>query len=363
MKNLPFARIALPEQIAEMIRSDLESKRWSEFLPGERTLSELLQVSRTSLRSALDILEKQGLVRTAHGRRRQIVTPHGTRQPQGKRLASIAMVCPVPVERMEPFVLLEIEHIRELLGRRNCVLHIIVRPSCYTRRPHRALDLLVNQTESDLWLLWRSTAQMQRWFFGRKLKHVLVGSAFCPNQSPSVDIAHFATARHAFATFARLGHQRIAIIIDESPTAGNLASINGFLEGETEPPPVQADVLKHDGSPEGIRKSVNRLFAMQPRPTAIFSAGGVQTVAIITHVREQGFRIPAEMSIISRDDDPILDYVIPAPARYRREPAKFARAVLKQILTRFSSDRTPVEPMLLFPEFSPGATLAKATVK
>ncbi len=116
MKNLPFARIALPEQIAEMIRSDLESKRWSEFLPGERTLSELLQVSRTSLRSALDILEKQGLVRTAHGRRRQIVTPHGTRQPQGKRLASIAMVCPVPVERMEPFVLLEIEHIRNSWG-------------------------------------------------------------------------------------------------------------------------------------------------------------------------------------------------------------------------------------------------------
>jgi len=94
------------------------------------------------------------------------------------------------------------------------------------------------------------------------------------------------------------------------------------------------------------------------RPTGIFSAGGMQTIAIITRLLQLGIPVPWEISVISRDDDPALDFVSPAPARYFRPPIEFARGVFRQIERQLAVTRgTPTAHMIL-PIFLPKATLA-----
>jgi len=359
--DLACRSTSLPAAVTQTMVRALEAGRWIGDLPGERKLCDLLQVSRVTLRPALQELERLGWVRTEPGQRRKIVKRAKIDQvpTSGQR---VVLILPVPLQSIEAFTLLSLDHLRELLVRRSILLETETRPRCYGRYPDRALERLCRESRADVWLLWRSTKKMQDWFRRAGHKHVVIGTAFIRHSTAAVDLDHVATARHAAAVFGRMGHRRIAVVVCDSKLAGDHRSLEGFCAGaeEYEGGALQADLLKHDGTPESIIHCVDRILQFNPRPTGIFSAGGRQTVAIMTRLLQLGVRIPSEMSVISRDDDPVLDFVTPAPARYFRPPIKLARAVLRQIERQLSVSSQDQGPSFIFPEFLPKATLARA---
>lgn len=359
--ELACQRMSLPATVARTLAQALETGRWTGELPGERKLCQILQVSRITLRPALQQLEREGWLRTSPGQRRMIARRKaraGTR-PAAKGL--IVLVSPLPLQEIEPFVLLGLDHLRELLARRHIRLETETRVECYGRGPDRALERLCREIQPDVWLLWRSTKTMQEWFRRREHKHVVLGSAFDRTAHPAVDLDHLATARHAAATFGRLGHRRLAVIVPDSKLAGDQGSVEGFCAGaaDYEGGPLQADTITHDGTPAGVIRSVDRLLKLVPRPTAIFSAGGRQTIAIMTRLLELGIRVPGQISVVSRDDDHGLDFVTPSPARYFRPPIKFARGVFRQIERQLTVTSQENRTILILPDFQPKATVAR----
>ncbi|EIP98007.1 transcriptional regulator [Opitutaceae bacterium TAV1] len=362
---LAVERARLPAEVARRIAEELRQGRWTNHLPGERKLAEMLQVSRTTLRPALAELEKQGWLRTAHGRRREVVVRrHATGAPAAGQV--VVMLSPRPLENIDPFIVFQLESLRELLARRGMSLSIAVRPSCYTNDAATALGHLVAEEKACVWLLWLSTQSMQEWFLAKGLPHIVLGSAFHAEASISVDLDHFATSRHAALTFRRLGHRRIALIISRLGLAGNSMAEAGFRAGAAEESggePLVVDVIKHDDSPEGIRRSVDHLLVLKPRPTGVLSVRGLQTVSVITALLGKGLRIPGDISIISRDDDPALDFVNPVPARYYRSPSKFARLVFKLITGCLAMRNVVQKAVRVFPEFQSRESLGPAPGK
>ena len=357
--ELACRRESLPSTVARTIAAALQAGHWTHDLPSERKLCEVLQVSRVTLRPALLELERQGWFENTPGQRRKITrrVPLERRpQPGGK----IVLISPLSIPTIEPFVLRGLELLRELLARRDILLEIEPRPECYVSRPEATLERLCRDFHPNVWLLWRSTRQIQAWFCRQDHRHVVVGTAFDPTASPSVDIDHIATARHAASTFGRLGHRRIAVVVPDTLLAGDKASVEGFKAGarDHEKGELQAETISHDGTPAGIFRSIDRLMSFSPRPTGIFSAGGLQTVAVMTRLLQLGIRIPEEISVISRDDDPALDFVSPTTARYYRPPIKFARGVFRQIERQLAVPRSTHAPSLIFPDFLPKATVA-----
>ena len=49
-------RVLLAEQVAQSIEQEIEAQRWREWLPSERTLQRVLNVSRQTVRAALERL-------------------------------------------------------------------------------------------------------------------------------------------------------------------------------------------------------------------------------------------------------------------------------------------------------------------
>ena len=52
----------LAEQVAQSIESEIAAGRWREWLPSERTLQRVLNVSRQTVRSALERLQAGGRI-------------------------------------------------------------------------------------------------------------------------------------------------------------------------------------------------------------------------------------------------------------------------------------------------------------
>ena len=66
MQNLP-QRNSLVSQTSAYLRQEINRGSWKEWLPSERTLCESLQVSRNTLRAALEQLKRENLVDARHG--------------------------------------------------------------------------------------------------------------------------------------------------------------------------------------------------------------------------------------------------------------------------------------------------------
>ncbi|MFT5904715.1 MAG: DNA-binding GntR family transcriptional regulator [Cryomorphaceae bacterium] len=73
----------LTEQVAAYLRQELQNRRWSGEMPGQKKLATLLGVSGKTVELALILLENDGiLVGRGIGQRRQIALPENLDQAQ-----------------------------------------------------------------------------------------------------------------------------------------------------------------------------------------------------------------------------------------------------------------------------------------
>src|ERR1051326_7928005 len=98
-------RHSLVEQAAESLRRSLHTPEWADRLPPERQLSDLLQVSRPTLREALKLLEREGSLRISSGGRRIPVLHRPTPRPRRPRLVGF-----VTSERFDDLARSDLSH-------------------------------------------------------------------------------------------------------------------------------------------------------------------------------------------------------------------------------------------------------------
>jgi DNA-binding transcriptional regulator YhcF (GntR family) len=250
VQSLP-QRQSLVAQTVTFLHAQIDRGEWRKWLPSERALCELLQVSRNTLRAALVQLQKQGRIRPVHGAGNQILGGKAAR-PVRVPSPDVALLTPEPIERLRPMQTLWIDNLRALLSERGARLRVFHGSHYYSANPARALQKLVTRNPHGCWILMLATEALQRWFS----KHPY----------------------HYLALASRL------------------------------------------------------------------TAGGV--------------RIPQDMSIITRDDDPFLDYVVPEPARYVVNPQLMAKILVRPVLELLEGNVVAQRAARIMPEFLRGETIA-----
>lgn len=350
-------RLSLVTQTVQSLREGVRQGHWKKFLPGERDLCAQLQISRRTLRAALDELQRTGWLDVSERQRRQIKTRRVTRSV-GPQQKAIAVLSYYPHFAMSSLMMFVLDVLREKLAKAGYETHLYVNRACFTAQPARALEKLVLEQPAAAWLIFGSKEPMQRWFIRRKLPCLVVGSCAPEIQLPSVDSDHRAACLHAGGVLLRKGHTRIAMVLPQDAYGGDVASEEGLREAlKTAGANAELRVIRHDGTPQHLCVLLDHALRSAYPPTAFLVARPMPTLTVVMHLLRRGKRIPQDVAVVAREDDPALHCSTPSVARYADNPEQFARrlSLAARQLAEFGT--LPATPIRLMPKFFPGESV------
>lgn len=352
---------SLSAQVAARIAKEIQAGTWVASLPSERALTETLQVSRKTLRKSLAQLQREGLIATGRRVGHRIVADV---RPVPRQEFSIGLLTPDSLDQLPSHTTLWIDELRTLLFERGIKLAAFSSCRFFSRGSNSALARLVRQNPQACWILTHSSAPMQRWFFDHQIPCTIAGS--CPKELrlPNVDLDYFAVCRHAVGAMLRLGHRRLAFLVNESQRGGDLESEAGFNDAiqRSDRRDLESMVARHDGSVEGAWRVLGRLFDSPRPPTALLIAKPDIYLTTVTFLADRGLRVGRQVSLVSRDHDTFLSYLKPAPAGYVLSPKIFAKRLFAHVLA-FVRNEPIVHPnQRIEPQFVSGRSLAAPPV-
>lgn len=126
---------------------------------------------------------------------------------------------------------------------------------------------------------------------------------------PAVMIDNQGGARAAVGHMIDRGHERIAFLGAEMDHPGLRSRLEGYrlalAAARLEAPPGYT-ITAHDATPTlhtGFELA-ERLFSLEPMPTAAFCVNDAVAIGVLEHARHRGLRVPADLAVAGFDDVP-----------------------------------------------------------
>lgn len=350
-------KVLLVDQVANLLEAEITRGAWQGWLPPGRVLSETLNVNRRTLRLATHALCERGLLRIVPRQGLLIVAQD---QPKTKRKEQASVGLLVADNQAPRSFNFEGIHaaLQELFFHNEVKFEVHHGRQYFRRDPAKPLEHLIERNPADCWILRSANPKVQQWFADRRLPVVIWGRCQPRISLPSVSINLTATTRYAVGALLGQGHRRLALFSEHSTS--NITR-DAFLEciRGSHHADVHAATFQHETNLRSIRSVLDRCLRTH-RPTAILATRTYCYVAIMSHLAKLGVRVPQDISIISRDTDPLFDYMLPPPAHFAFTADAFARqlyAMCEKIIHRELLLHTAVE---ILPEFIRGESVGPA---
>lgn len=285
-------------------------------LPPERSLAVEFQVSRATIRQAIDVLVTRKRLLRATGCRPRVIRTGDPAAPRG-RLSIALWISGNPGDPGAYSVLKGVQH------QLNPDAHRLVVDS----PPDGTLEAVIRSETAFLSRLTseRDAAGAILWYMGGernrdgllRLAEANIPAVFIdrlPARGVSADyvgVDNVEAACEVVAYLIRLGHRRIAHVTNREPahTVGDrLAGYKAALANEGIP--FDPDLVHYghflEASPEqqpAIHLALaDRILAMEDRPTAVFTVNDYAALDLIEALQSRGVRVPEDMSVAGFDD-------------------------------------------------------------
>nr|WP_239113527.1 substrate-binding domain-containing protein [Shimia biformata] len=169
---------------------------------------------------------------------------------------------------------------------------------------------------------------------------VAVGRPIDRAQVSYVGVDDVAASKMATEFLVSLGHRRIAFV---SGGVGDVLSDlrhEGYKQGLAEcAEPLDDWRIDGNGTSEGGRAAVERLFIKDTLPTAFFCYNDNTAIGIISALRLRGYRVPEDFSVIGFDDIPFASSITPALTTIRQPRRHIGELAMGYLLDQIE-DRT-----------------------
>lgn len=133
---------------------------------------------------------------------------------------------------------------------------------------------------------------------------------------------------------AALGHRRIAHISGPASHGASSWRLRGYRDGLQQASLPFDPALVVDGlfSFESGVSAARRLFAMQPRPTAVFAGNDDTAAGVLWAAAEHGLNVPDDVSVCGFDDTPLSRQVWPELTTVSQPSEEMGRIAAQQLL-------------------------------
>jgi len=337
------ARANLVAALSEEILNSPEQGAFA--IASEHQLCRRFNISRVTVRLALGDLENRGLIYRKHGKG-TFAHGRGTRSHKaiGLLIKSPQMAQHWPVSEMVRGVQSVVAPLR------SAVIFISSAPGEWQPEMASSLGGVIvfpqDITNQDLDILKN-----------RKLPFLLAGKTLL--HGPHIRLGQFEAGRLMTEKLLLLGHHRIALLsgFDPSLDTPKREGVHQALRA-VGIDPAQVPEISARGSEAEIIQGVRDLLKLQPRPTAVLAFDdSLGALLSFKARREEGLRIPDDLSIVSFHDSPYFRYTEPALTTVQFD---FFTAGQKaaEALNRAALTGEAVSDLSFEPTFRPGQTLA-----
>lgn len=169
-----------------------------------------------------------------------------------------------------------------------------------------------------------------------KLPLTQVDRVFPSLKSASVVADNFAGARDAVRELVKLGHRRIACLQGREDSSVIAERVRGYRAGLTEAGLRFEKKLLVGGehSQSVAREQALRLLDLQTRPTAIIALSNLLALGALEAVRERQLAIPAELSLITFDEQPWASLLSPPLTTIAQPVEEMGRVAVDSLLAQ-----------------------------
>ena len=346
MKGEKTARVwSLAGQSADLIRERIESAGLGPVLPGENELSRMLDVSRPTVRAALDLLEKEGVVAsTSQGKPRLVAKDWFGKSKAGP---SVRFLLAAPLHEASAENQSVIYQMRERLASHGISTAFQVSSAFRAKSPAHSLARDFADAACDVWVVADPTPGIEEWLANTQVPCVCLGGSF-HHPLPRIGGDGELAIRRATRSLLDLGHRRIVYPLHNAYGVHMAVAFREVLEGHG----VEWNESFH--TPRWQDHAVNwypmleRMFASAQPPTAFLTLGVRNLLPLLTWLGQNGLRTPDDVSIIHRLDDPLLEHLYPPLTFYRLNRDRLCHAAVELVL-RLAQDGKPFDEARMIP--------------
>lgn len=183
--------------------------------------------------------------------------------------------------------------------------------------------------------------------------YVVIDQLDKTHKGSAVVAANWQGAYEATQYLIGLGHQRIGFISGLAGIQSAAERLAGYTAALSEHGiPFQKDLTVEGAFRErGGYTAAQRLLSLSDRPTAIFAANDLSAFGAIEAIREQGLRIPEDISLIGFDDLPQASLVYPKLTTVRQPLDSMGHKAVTMLLEQIENPGRPKCQITLATEF------------
>jgi len=294
-------------------------------LPGENELARMLDVSRPTIRGALELLEGELVVAPAsNGMARSVTKDWFACNKSGP---SVRFLVPTPLHERSAGFQSGMRQMRERLESHGAEVVFQVSSAYRAKHPERILAKETAGGDCDVWVVVDATPAIEAWLEAKQLPCVCVGGSYrhhLPRTGGDGDQA----IRDAAISLLALGHRRIVYPMHNAYGVQMVATFRAVMEehGVVWNESFHAPLWKDHAA--NFFPVMTRMFASAKPPTAFLTLGVRNLLPVLTWLGQHGLRVPEDVSLIDMIDDPLLEFLYPSITRYYLSRDKVCHAAV-----------------------------------
>jgi LacI family transcriptional regulator len=167
---------------------------------------------------------------------------------------------------------------------------------------------------------------------------------------PFVSTDNYDGAYNATKHLIENGHSLIACIQGVQQSTPNRLRVKGFIDALENAGIKNYTIAGDDFSVQNGYLETKLLFQQKEKPTAIFTLSNTIAMGCMKALKEMNVRIPDDISLITYDDHPYLDYLATPLSCIAQPVSDISKIAIKFLFSRLNNNEVKIQQVLLKPE-------------